>query len=111
MTSTKPKSITLNGEKIDLFYINELATAIGREPQTIRKWEVSGVLPKTAFKDKYGRRMYTREQINVVVEYAERYGITQGRSIANTSFKARIHKAFEDLNKKYFGETQQENND
>lgn len=41
-----------NGEKIKLYPINVLANELGRTSQTIRKWEVAGILPKPIFKDK-----------------------------------------------------------
>lgn len=102
MPPTHSKKITVNGQVIELFYINSLAFALGRSPQTVRKWEISGVLPSTCFKDKMGRRMYTREQIDLIVQVAEKCQIKQGLSIANTSFSARVHKALEEHNKKYF---------
>lgn len=41
-----------NGEKIKLYPINVLANELGRTSQTIRKWEVAGILPKPIFKIK-----------------------------------------------------------
>ena len=38
-----------NGEKIKLYPINVLANELGRTSQTIRKWEVAGILPKPHF--------------------------------------------------------------
>ncbi len=102
MPPTKPKVVTVNGQKLELHYINSLAYALGRSTQTIRKWEIAGVIPNTCFKDKVGRRMYTQDQIDIVVEIAEKCQIKQGLSIANTSFSAKVHKALEEHNKKYF---------
>lgn len=103
MPPTKPKSTTLNGIEYELFYISELAYALGREAQTIRKWEIAGVIPKTPFKDRAGRRMYTREQIDVATSIAEECHIKQGLSIANTSFSSKLRKAFGELHNKYLG--------
>lgn len=97
------QTIEINGEQIDLFYIDRLASELGRTPQTIRKWEVSGILPRPIFKDKVGRRLYSTEQIETIVECAIKSNIRQGYSVANTNFSVRVHKAIEDLNKKYLG--------
>ena len=97
------KTISINGERIELFYLSKLAYALGRTSQTIRKWEISNVLPKTIFKDKMGRRMYTQEQIDLIVRIAEETQIKQGLSIANTSFSAKVHRELNKLNKKYLG--------
>lgn len=97
------KTITINGQEIKLFYMSKLAFALGRTPQTIRKWEISNVLPKSIFKDKMGRRMYTQEQIDLIVAIAEQTQIKQGLSIANTSFSAKVHRELNKLNKKYLG--------
>lgn len=95
--------VTLNGEELELFYIERLANELGRTPQTIRKWEVSGILPKPLFRDKQGRRLYTLEQINTIVECAEQSNLRQGYSVANTNFSNRVYKALDELNKKYTG--------
>ena len=102
MPPIKPKTIKVKGEEVEIYYINELAMALGRTTQTIRKWEIAGVIPNSCFKDKNGRRMYTAEQIQIIVEIAEKCQIKQGQSIANTSFSRRVHKALEEHNKKYF---------
>lgn len=91
----------LNGEEIELFYIDRLATELGRTPQTVRKWEVSGILPKPIFRDKMGRRLYSQEQIDAIVECAEKSNVRIGYSIANTNFSVRVHDALAKVNKKY----------
>jgi hypothetical protein len=90
-----------DGESIDLYYVSYLASALGRTPATIRKWEVSGVLPDPFFKDRRGNRLYSQEQIDAVVKCAERAKIKQGMSIANTSFKVWVHKELSIISKKY----------
>lgn len=95
------RTVTLNGEEVELFYINTLAEALGRTAQTIRKWEIAGYLPDCLFRDSLGRRMYSAEQIRVIVECAEKSNVRQGYSVANTNFSPRVHKALEELNIKY----------
>lgn len=96
------KFVTLpNGEKIELFYIGALASALGRSVQIIRKWEIGGVIPNPCFKDKFNRRMYSQEQIDAIVRCAERAKIKQGLSIANTSFSVWCHKALEEIRIRY----------
>lgn len=95
----------LNGEDIELFYIDRLATELGRTPQTVRKWEVSGILPKPIFKDKNGRRLYSQEQIDAIVECAEKSNVRIGYSIANTNFSVRVYDALAKVNKKYLQQT------
>lgn len=98
----KPKIVKLkSGDTVSLFYISELANSIGRTSQCVRKWEVSGVIPITPFKDKAGKRLYSQEHIDAIAESAEKCRISQGRSIANTSFKDKVHRLFNEINKKY----------
>lgn len=101
MPPINSKKIKINGKEIELYYISTLAEALGRSTQTVRKWEISGVLPKTMFKDKNGRRMYSDEQINIIVNVAEECQIKQGLTIANTSFSARVHRRINELNQTY----------
>lgn len=84
-----------------MFYIGALARALGRTTYTIRKWEISGVIPDPLFQDSLGRRLYTQEQIDVIEKAAERAQIKQGLSIANTSFSVWCHKALKELQEKY----------
>lgn len=43
-----------------LYTIAELASAILRDTNTVRKWELCGHIPRAQFRDKHGRRLYTR---------------------------------------------------
>ena len=90
-----------NGEDIELFYIGSLASALGRSTNAIRKWEIAGVIPDPCFKDSKGRRLYSQEQIDTIVQCAERAKIKQGLSIANTSFSTWVHKELAVLRDKY----------
>lgn len=92
------------GEDIELYYIGTLASALGRASDTIRKWEIAGIIPDPFFKDSHGRRLYSKEQIEAVVRCAERAKIKQGASIAGTSFSRWCHIELEELRKKYVGE-------
>lgn len=101
MPPVKKKYRLPNGEEVDLFYIGSLASALGRSPNAIRKWEISGVIPDSCFRDSFGRRMYSQEQIDAIVQCAERAKIKQGLSIANTSFSTWVHKELAILREKY----------
>ncbi len=104
----KKTSAIINGEELDLYYIETLANELGRTPQTIRKWEVSGILPNPIFRDKNNRRLYSQEQIDVIVECAIKSNVRQGYSVANTNFSPRVHKALEEVNKKYLQNIQED---
>ena len=103
MAVASMQTVVTNGEEVNLFYIERLASELGRPPQTIIKWEVSGILPKPIFRDKLGRRLYSLEQIDTIVECAEKSNVRQGYSVANTNFSVRVHNALNELNKKYIG--------
>ena len=92
-----------NGQVIELFYIGTLANALGRTTNTIRKWEIAGVIPDPCFQDANGRRLYSQEQIDAIVRCAEKAKIKQGLSIANTSFSQWCHKELDALKEKYKG--------
>lgn len=93
-----------NGEVHDLFYIGTLAAALGRTSNTVRKWEIAGIIPDPCFKDSFGRRLYTQEQIDAIVKCAEESRIKQGQSISSTSFSKKCYKALEVLKNKYKGD-------
>lgn len=79
--NSKPcETITLNGKTLDLYYIGTLAEHLGRSSQTVRKWELGGVIPRTIFIKKGTIRMYSMEQINILVKCAEEAKLKQGSS-------------------------------
>ena len=90
-----------NGETIELFYIKTLADELGRSPRLIRKWEIGNVIPDPCFRDKFGKRLYSKEQIDIMVKCAERAQIRQGKAIAGTSFSTWVHRELAVLKKKY----------
>lgn len=90
-----------NGETLELFYIGALAEALGRDSNTIRRWEIAGVIPDPCFKDKFGKRLYSQEQIDAIVRCAERAKIKQGGSFANTSFSKWCYRELDKLKEKY----------
>lgn len=98
----KPKKSIINGEEVTLYFISDLAHALGRTPQAIRKWEVSGIIPKAIFIDAHDRRMYTEEQIDIIVKTAEECKIGQGKNIAQTSFSKKVYDRLEKHNERYF---------
>ena len=103
MSTSENKTCTLNGEKVRLFYIGTLAKRLNRTTTTIRIWESNGVIPESWFKDKFGKRLYTQEQIDIIVQCAKECDITQGKKMSMTDFSVECHRRFKELHKKYFG--------
>lgn len=83
----KPLHRMYKGALTEFFTIGHLSAALGREQVTIRSWEAKGWLPKSKYrapapkgeqvpgKAVAGRRLYTREQIEVVITAARKYGV------------------------------------
>ena len=95
------------GVETKLYPIGVLAYNLGRSTQTVRKWEVSGVIPATPFKNSRGQRLYSHEMIDEVVKNAFDCHISQGSAMLGKPFANRNYKAFQKLNEKYFGETEE----
>lgn len=92
---------TYKGQELTLYYMNALCEATGRTAQTLRKWELAGIIPKTPFRDNTNKRLYLQEHIDAIVECIESCKIVQGKNIADTNFKAKVYKRFNDINRKY----------
>ena len=90
------------GTETTLFNIGVVAESIGRTSQTIRKWEVGGIIPTTPFKDKSGKRLYSKEHIDAIVRCAERCHLKQGTQISSTTFSDNLYKEFDKINKMFF---------
>lgn len=105
------QTVTLpNGKTIDLFYIGTLAAALGRTTQTVRKWEVGGILPDSCFRDGMGKRLYSQEQIDAIVKIAEECQIRQGAKLSHTAFSSECYKVLGAIKKKYMRKKKESNN-
>lgn len=83
----KSKKFLINGEEVEMFTIGGVAQALGKSTATIRAWEYRGWLPRAQFrtpkprkqqipdKTSRGRRLYTLEQVEFLLEAAERFNI------------------------------------
>lgn len=96
-----PYTSPITGRKTVLYNIGVVAEAIGRTSQTIRKWEVGGVIPPTPFKQK-GKRLYSKEHIDCIVRCAESSKIMQGSQVSQTSFSQKLYKEFQKVNDLFF---------
>ena len=89
------------GRKTTLYNIGVVAEAIGRTSQTVRKWEVAGIIPPTPFKQK-GKRLYAKEHIDVIVKCAESSHILQGSKLSQTAFSKKLYREFQKVNDLFF---------
>lgn len=83
----KPKKFIINGNEVWLFTIGELAKALNKRPSTLRVWEHRGWLPKAKYrtpkpvkqqlpeKTSKGRRLYSLEQVEFLMEAMERFKV------------------------------------
>lgn len=95
------------GRKLELFYVSKLAEAVSRDPHTIRGWERKGVLPDCMFRDKAGRRLYSKEQIDTIVTLLKEENVRQGQDIAKTNFIKKVHEQLAELKEEYLTDTRE----
>ena len=93
--------VTPTGIKTTLYSISTLAERLGRTSQTVRKWEIGGIIPPTPFRIK-GVRYYSEEHIQAIVNSAEKSKIKNGKAIGSTQFSNRCYKEFEKLSNLFF---------
>ena len=93
--------VSPTGVKTKLYNIQVLAEELGRTTQTIRKWEIGGVIPPTPFKQN-GRRLYSKEHIDAIVKCAEPSHIKQGSMISSTAFPQKVLREFKRINDLFF---------
>lgn len=90
-----------NGSIITVYPISKLASALERSTLTIRRWEREGIIPDTFFTSKRGHRMYSQDQIDIIVQCAEEAGIKRGSPIADTEFSVLCHERLKKLKDSY----------
>lgn len=93
------KIYEIKGKEVVMYSIGELAEALGRESQTVRKWEQNGTIPPTRFRDKANRRLYPQEIVEGMKEISDEEDITQGVSFDTTRFKEKAYKLFKKVEK------------
>lgn len=69
-----------------------------RDTQTIRKWELAGIIPKAPFKSK-DKRLYSKEHIEAIVRAVVECDLKRGVAIESTDFKERIKKYWIEVTK------------
>lgn len=105
-----PYTSPITGRSTTLYNIQVAGDAIGRTSQTIRKWEVAGIIPPTPFKIQ-GKRLYSQEHIDALVKCAEEAKLKTGVKIKDTSFSKRLYKEFDKINEMFFKIPEGENKD
>lgn len=104
-----PWVLKVQGVDVEFFPISVLAAALNRTTGTIRMWEATGILPTSGFtkpgkdRDPRGkRRLWTRAQIEGIVQIAIEEGIWQPGpriNVTRTRFTERVTALFEQLRK------------
>ncbi len=94
------KFYTIKGERIELFTIGDLSAAIRKRPVTIRMWESKGWIPKANWRSPApnghtipniparGRRLYTRQQVELLVRAADDFCLDNKAKADWTGFRA-----------------------
>lgn len=102
------RSFKFNGKDVELYPISTLANELtrvlkeSRTTQTIRKWEVKGVIPPATFRFR-GKRYYSAEQIKAICKIAKECNIKQGASLTLTNFSVRVKNELAEINKQLLG--------
>lgn len=99
-----PVTFAVAGKDVEFFMIGQLANALGRAPTTLRRWEAQGIIPKSGYtkpslsRDPRGkRRLYTRAQVEGIIEIAIEEGIMGSGRIQSTDFSSRVIALFREL--------------
>lgn len=100
---------TVNGKELTLYPISVLADRLSmtlespRTTQTIRKWELNGVIPPAIFRVG-NKRLYTMEQIDCICRVAEECDIRQGASLGLTQFSLKLFEELRKVNREILNE-------
>lgn len=104
LSGLKVKRVVIRGVERDMYAIGAVASALQRQPVTIRKWEETGVIPKATWvlnpRTKEGRRrLWSADQVVGLVKIAAEEGIlTPPRNdIKATNFTCRVIELFSAL--------------
>jgi len=108
----RPLHLVHKGQVREWFTIRHLAKALGRKEVTIRSWEKKGRMPQTPFRtapprgsnlaQAAGRRLWTREQIEGIVQIAEeeKVIVDMKQSPPTDRFAIRVARLFAEIKAK-----------
>lgn len=105
-----PYKSPITGRETTLYNIATASQALGRTPQTVRKWELAGVIPKTPFKLN-GQRLYSKEHIDALVYCVEKSHLMQGSRVTKTYFSRYAYEEFAKVNDLFFKEENSDENE
>ena len=74
------KEYLIEGKTAQLYTVGEMAKIIKRTTRMLKKWEVSGILPKAKYVHQ-SKRLYTMEQIDKVRLFIRYNKCKKGRII------------------------------
>lgn len=99
-----PWSNPKTGYSTLLYPIGMLAQHLGRSSECVRRWEISGVIPRSPFKID-GIRYYSEEMIKTAEEAAERsrFQMSGATSVNNTAFPRNVLQSWRELSVEMFG--------
>ena len=99
-----PVEVHVRGVKHEMFRVGALAKALGRDPVTIRAWMRKGWLPRNSYqtapvvgsRGDAGRRLWTRRQIEGIVQVAKEEGLLDDKPprLVDTNFTTRVVAAW-----------------
>jgi len=102
----KPVFYLIGGRRQEFFLIGHLARALGYSVQSIRAWEAAHLLPRTPFrsprasgmmaggKSDKGKRLWTRRQIEDILEVARIHNVIVNREAPTPGFAADVTPRF-----------------
>lgn len=95
------KDVAGNAHEKRLYYIGALAQALGKEPVTIRRYIRLRTIPDSSYRTKpiegtlsdSGRRLWTQEQIEALVQIAKEEGMMEEKrkQVIPQQFSGRVH--------------------
>jgi hypothetical protein len=104
-----PKRYMVKGVEREFFTISHLSAALGRSAVTIRSWENKGKIPRTPYRSPTprgnslpgttakGMRLWTREQIDGVLNIAREEGVVLNGKPPTKRFHDKVYALYSSL--------------
>ena len=102
--ASRPRVLLAGGRPVEFWLIESFATALGRSPITIRRWERQGLIPRCPFwinsdSARQRRRLWPGFLIDQVVRIAARYGLPTANR-PNEQFYKAVLEAYEQADRR-----------
>ena len=87
--------VTVNGvdRTVSMYTLGQLSYKLNLQPQTIRKWEIQGIIPPPTYRSRGRHRLYTEFEVDIILKVYTKYKSENEHWSIKDEFIAELHSS------------------